>query len=105
MGSIMGITGFPHAHAQTNEKISPDFMRFAENLVIDRNKLGKPHKGKIFAVIQHHADDIPLLTPGIVFKLLNVEYTGYLNRLTNKDKSYEGTVEQDVISTICYFEI
>ena len=96
MGGLMGVTGPPHAHAQTNEKISPDFMRFAENLVIDRDKPGKPHKGKVFAAIQPHADDIPLMAPGIVCKLLNEGYTGYLIRVTNEDKSSGGTVGQAV---------
>jgi len=97
MGGIMGITGPPRAHAQTNEKISPDFMRFAENLVIDRDRPGQPHKGKVFAAIQPHADDIPLAAPGIVFKLLNEGYTGYLIRVTNEDKSSGGTVGQAVV--------
>jgi len=48
MGGLMGITGSPRAHAQTNEKISPDFMRFAENLVIDRDQPGSCFNNLVF---------------------------------------------------------
>ncbi|MFC1651373.1 PIG-L deacetylase family protein [Candidatus Latescibacterota bacterium] len=96
MGGLKGITEPTLARAQTNEKITTDFIRFAENLVIDRDKPGKPHKGKVFAAIQPHADDIPLAAPGIVCKLLNEGYKGYLIRVTNEDKSAGGTVGQAV---------
>jgi LmbE family N-acetylglucosaminyl deacetylase len=58
------------------EKPEPFFERAAE---------GTPHKGKVLLAVQAHSDDIPLMCPGIVAKLVNEGYTGYLVRATNDD--------------------
>jgi LmbE family N-acetylglucosaminyl deacetylase len=46
---------------------------------------GTPHKGKVLLAVQAHSDDIPLMAPGIVAKLVKEGYTGYLLRATNDD--------------------
>ena len=45
---------------------------------IERAHVGKPHAGKVLAAIQPHADDIPLFAGGLVLKLIQEGYTGYL---------------------------
>ncbi len=45
---------------------------------IERPVKGKPHKGKVLLAIQPHSDDIPLSAGGLVAKLLDEGYTGYL---------------------------
>jgi LmbE family N-acetylglucosaminyl deacetylase len=62
-----------------------------EEIVIERPVPGKPHKGKVFLAIQAHSDDIPLFAGGLVAKLMDEGYTGYLLR-TSDDSSgnYEG---------------
>jgi len=39
---------------------------------------GKPHKGKVLLAVQPHSDDIPLSAGGLVAKLMDEGYTGYL---------------------------
>lgn len=46
---------------------------------------GTPHKGKVLLAVQAHCDDIPLMAPGTVAKLVKEGYTGYLVRATNDD--------------------
>ena len=62
-----------------------------EGLVIERSVSGKPHTGKVLLAIQAHSDDIPLFAGGLVAKLMDEGYTGYLLR-TSDDKmgNYEG---------------
>jgi LmbE family N-acetylglucosaminyl deacetylase len=45
---------------------------------IERPVKGKPHKGKVLLAIQPHSDDIPLSAGGLVAKLMDEGYTGYL---------------------------
>jgi LmbE family N-acetylglucosaminyl deacetylase len=62
-----------------------------EETVIERPVPGKPHKGKVLLAIQAHSDDIPLFAGGLVAKLMDEGYKGYLLR-TSDDSSgdYEG---------------
>jgi len=57
-----------------------------EEIVIERPVPGKPHKGKVLLAIQAHSDDIPLFAGGLVAKLLDEGYKGYLLR-TSDDSS------------------
>jgi LmbE family N-acetylglucosaminyl deacetylase len=50
---------------------------------IERSVPGKPHKGKTFMAIQPHSDDIPIYAGGLVAKLLDEGYTGYLCSVTD----------------------
>ncbi|HEY3739563.1 MAG TPA: PIG-L family deacetylase [Bryobacteraceae bacterium] len=65
---------------------------------IERAAQGKPHTGKILAAIQPHADDIPIFAGGLVLKLLDEGYTGYLIRTTNDDHTGPGTVGEGVLA-------
>ena len=63
------------------------------NVIVEHDIQGKPHRGKIFAVIQAHMDDVPLYCSGTCAKLIKEGYTGYLIRTSNDDKcSNERTV-------------
>src|SRR5689334_15723166 len=59
---------------------------------VERRRTGKPHAGKVLAAIQPHADDLPLFAAGLVLKLLDEGYSGYLIRATNDDHTGPGTV-------------
>jgi LmbE family N-acetylglucosaminyl deacetylase len=61
-----------------------------EEITIERNAEGKPHEGKVLAVIQPHNDDIPLFAGGTVAKLIHEGYTGYLIRTTNDEAAGRG---------------
>jgi LmbE family N-acetylglucosaminyl deacetylase len=45
---------------------------------IERTVKGNPHKGKVLLAVQPHSDDIPLYAGGLVAKLMDEGYTGYL---------------------------
>jgi LmbE family N-acetylglucosaminyl deacetylase len=65
---------------------------------IERPQPGKPHAGKVLAAIQPHADDIPIFAAGLVLKLIDEGYTGYLLRTTNDDHTGPGTVGEGVLA-------
>src|SRR5213592_4205496 len=54
-----------------NPFATPDYYSYADDLVIERNRPGKPHRGKVLAAVQAHSDDIPLFAGGLVAKLID----------------------------------
>jgi LmbE family N-acetylglucosaminyl deacetylase len=81
----------PSAYAVPNSGYSPfttpDYYTYASDLVIERNRPGKPHAGKVLAAVQAHVDDITLFAGGTVSKLIDEGYTGYLIRVSNDESS------------------
>lgn len=65
---------------------------------IERPQPGRPHAGKVLAAIQPHADDLPLFAGGLLLKLIDEGYTGYLIRTTNDDHTGPGTVGEGVLA-------
>lgn len=65
---------------------------------IERSMPGKPHAGKVLAAIQPHADDLPIFAGGLVLKLIDEGYTGYLIRTTNDDHTGPGSVGEGVLA-------
>lgn len=61
-----------------------------EEIIIERPVKGRPHEGKVLAVIQPHCDDIALFAAGTVAKLIDEGYTGYLIRTSNDDVAGTG---------------
>jgi LmbE family N-acetylglucosaminyl deacetylase len=55
-------------------------------VTIERFDPTQPHRGKVLAAVQAHADDIPFFCGGTVAKLLAEGYTGYLIQTTNDEK-------------------
>ena len=49
-----------------------------KEVMIEKPVKGKPHKGKVLLAVQAHSDDIPLYAGGLVAKLMDEGYTGYL---------------------------
>ncbi|MEN8228926.1 MAG: PIG-L family deacetylase [Bacteroidota bacterium] len=72
----------------TGELAGPDDQK--NDVVIERVSEGKPHKGKVLAVIQPHCDDIPIFAAGTVAKLIYEGYTGYLIRTSNDEAAGVG---------------
>jgi len=60
------------------------------DVFIERDQPGQPHKGKVLAAIQPHADDIPLFAAGTVAKLIKEGYTGVMIRITNAEMAGRG---------------
>jgi len=61
---------------------------------IERSVKGKPHTGKVLMAIQPHSDDIPLSAGGLVAKLMDEGYTGYLCSVSD-DARGEGEYTQN----------
>jgi LmbE family N-acetylglucosaminyl deacetylase len=76
--------------------ISSDVV-FDRDLVIERPQSGKPHRGKVFAAVQAHADDVPLYCAGLMAKLVREGYTGHIIRMTNDDMSGVGSVGNGMV--------
>ena len=62
-----------------------------DGIIIERSVSGRPHEGKVLAVIQPHVDDCTLFAGGTIAKLISEGYTGYLIRTTNDDAAGAGT--------------
>ena len=69
------------------------------DVVIERAVSGKPHTGKVLALITPHLDDGPFFASGTVTKLLNEGYTGVFIRTSNDEKdSYDLTLGETVLA-------
>lgn len=66
------------------------------DLTIEGRQSGKPHGGKVLAVIQPHSDDFTIFTGGLVAKLIDEGYTAYLIRVTNDDSAGPGSIGNTV---------
>ena len=67
-------------------------MMLADDLILERAQSGQPHRGKVFAAVQPHSDDLPIFAAGLVAKLIAEGYTGYLIRMTNDEAAGPGTI-------------
>ncbi|MBM3797287.1 MAG: PIG-L family deacetylase [Acidobacteria bacterium] len=63
---------------------------------IERAAAGKPHAGKVLALIQPHSDDIPIFAAGTAFKLIDEGYTAHMIRVTNDDMAGPGWYAETV---------
>jgi LmbE family N-acetylglucosaminyl deacetylase len=63
---------------------------------IERPLKGQPHRGKVLMAIQPHSDDIPLSAGGLIAKLMDEGYTGYLCSVSD-DSRGEGEYAQNRI--------
>jgi LmbE family N-acetylglucosaminyl deacetylase len=88
-----GHAGTFAAYASQSNTIMP-----TQDLIVERDLPGQPHKGKVLAAIQPHSDDIPIFAAGTVAKLIREGYTGILIRTTNDDHAGPGTVGDTVVA-------
>lgn len=57
-----------------------------EKVFVETMEEGEPHRGKVLAAVQAHADDIPFFCAGTVAKLVAEGYTAHLIQTTNDEK-------------------
>ena len=67
-------------------------------IVVERDQTGQPHKGKVFAAVHAHLDDMPYYAGGLCAKLINEGYTGYLIRTSNDEKCGGQSTAQNILS-------
>ena len=84
------------AQQQTQLRPAPDSYDDHGGVVIERAAAGKPHNGKVLALIQPHSDDIPIFAAGTAFKLIDEGYTAFMIRVTNDDMAGPGWYAETV---------
>jgi LmbE family N-acetylglucosaminyl deacetylase len=67
-------------------------------IVIEKDAPGTPQKGKVFAAIHAHLDDIPYYCAGTCAKLIAEGYTGYIIRTSNDERCGRGTFLRNIKS-------
>ena len=67
-------------------------------VVVERDQPGQPHKGKVFAAVHAHLDDVPYYAAGLCAKLMREGYTGYLIRTTNDEKCGGRSTAENILS-------
>ncbi len=68
------------------------------DVVVERDQPGQPHKGKVFAAVHAHLDDVPYYAAGLCAKLISEGYTGYLIRTTNDEKCGGQTTARNILT-------
>lgn len=70
-----------------------------DGVTVERSLPGRPHEGKVLAVVQPHCDDIALFAAGTVAKLISEGYTGYMIQTSNDDATGIGnTVAEQILN-------
>ncbi|MBK9168543.1 MAG: PIG-L family deacetylase [Bryobacterales bacterium] len=67
------------------------------DVTIERKQPGQPHKGKVFAAIQPHCDDIPIYAGGTVLKMIDEGYEGILITMSDDSMAGEGSSYGDIV--------
>jgi LmbE family N-acetylglucosaminyl deacetylase len=86
-------------YAGQSDNVKETIWGYDENYAkvqIERPVPGKPHKGKVLLAVQPHSDDITLSAGGLVAKLMDEGYTGYLCSVTDNSKG-SGTYAQNML--------
>ena len=66
-------------------------------VVVEKDQPGQPHRGKVFAAVHAHLDDVARYAGGLCAKLIREGYTGYLIRTTNDEKSGGRSTAQNIL--------
>ena len=67
-------------------------------IIVERDQEGRPHRGKVFAAVHAHLDDVPYYAGGMCAKLMAEGYTGYLIRTTNDEKCGGHSTAENILS-------
>jgi LmbE family N-acetylglucosaminyl deacetylase len=70
----------------------------SSEVLVEKDRPGQPHKGKVFAAIHAHLDDVPLFAAGLCAKLIAEGYTGYVIRTSNDEKCGGHTIAENILS-------
>lgn len=68
-----------------------------DEITLERDQPGLPHRGKVLAAIQPHCDDLPLFAGGTILKLIREGYTGILIRTSNDEMAGRGATVGEVV--------
>ena len=97
-----GKTAFGGAFLGSSAGINESAEALAANaddeIIIESEMTGKPHRGKVLAAIQAHLDDVPYKCSGTCAKLIREGYTAYLIRTSNDETAGGGTLGENILS-------
>jgi len=66
-------------------------------IVLEKWDGGQPHKGRVFAAVFAHSDDLAIFAGGLTMKLISEGYTGYFIKTTNDEMdSYDLSMAETV---------
>jgi LmbE family N-acetylglucosaminyl deacetylase len=85
--SGLGVAGWVAA-AQAN----------SSDVIVLKDEPGQPHRGKVFAAIHAHLDDIPYYAAGLCAKLMREGYTGYIIRTSNDERCGGRSTAENIFS-------
>lgn len=80
------------ASAAPVQQMDPD-----ADIVLEQDRPGQPHQGKMLAAIQPHCDDVPIFAAGAVMKLIAEGYRGILIRTSNDEMAGSGDTFGEVV--------
>ena len=69
-----------------------------KEIIVERDQAGQPHRGKVFAAVHAHLDDMPYYAGGLCAKLMAEGYTGYLIRTSNDEKCGGHSTAENILS-------
>ncbi len=67
-------------------------------VVVVKDERGQPHRGKVFAAVHAHLDDVPYYASGLCAKLMSEGYSGYIVRTSNDEKYGGRSTAQNILS-------
>ncbi len=67
-------------------------------VVVIKDERGQPHRGKVFAAVHAHLDDVPYYASGLCAKLMSEGYTGHIVRTSNDEKYGGRSTAQNILS-------
>ena len=70
----------------------------AGQVVVVKGEQGQPHRGKVFAAVHAHVDDVPFYASGLCSKLMSEGYTGFIVRTSNDEKYGGRSTAQNILS-------
>src|SRR5262249_2126795 len=81
-----------------NEKVASGAgeVSYKVDVIVERKRSGKPHRGKVLAAIQPHCDDIPIFAGGTGRKLIDEGYEGILITVSDDAMAGEGVGHGEV---------
>ena len=97
--SVAAAAGAPQTlpMARETEAGGTGSTSYQARIEMERRQSGQPHKGKVFAAIQPHCDDIPIFAGGTVLKMIDEGYTGYLITMSDDSMAGDGSSYGDIV--------
>jgi LmbE family N-acetylglucosaminyl deacetylase len=71
----------------------------ARDVMVERRQRGQPHKGRVFAAVHAHSNEVAQFAAGLCAKLIGEGYTGYIIRTSNDQLGGDKGIAENVLNT------